>query len=147
MLRILQEVAETPVSVSYGCDAEAMVEEVEQRVMKGLGAASVLLLDGVPRNVEDVEWLWNTRLVHADRGAVIRIVASRDAVEGRLRAHRALPEGRVLDTFREAWRRFEDGLSPIEAAIRRYDLPYFCVPNTELDAAIAELARRSGVTR
>lgn len=85
--------------------------------------AEVIWLEHCPVGVDDVQWLYDERLVAPGwGGAIIRVV--RNAV--------AVPV---------------TGLAAIEERIIALSLPYFVVRNDDLERGVVELLSRAGVTR
>lgn len=88
------------------------------------GAGGVVIVDAL-RSVEDVQRLYNLRLVAPGwGGAVVRVM--RNAVVDRA---------------------FDSALASIEARILDLSLPYFVLRNDDLEQSVIEFCRRAGVVR
>jgi hypothetical protein len=132
LLKIIAGAAETGVAVIAAMEAdEESQQEVERAVVadivadKRRGDAEVIFLDGCPRSVDDVQWLYDERLVApAWGGCVVRV--DRNA---------------VVDTA------FARALPAIEARLRDLSMPYVVIQNDDLERAVVNLLCRAGVTK
>jgi hypothetical protein len=108
------------------------IEDAVERAYRD--GADHVLVDGVPKSAAAVQDIVDSRLVFPGNGAVIRISTSR-------------PHGNVTEG---GWRLFFNELTEVERRIRLLSAPYFVVQNEPgeegLGAAIAEVARRAGIT-
>ncbi|APU88911.1 hypothetical protein Rctr197k_099 [Virus Rctr197k] len=102
-------------------ERELVLEEVESARKDG---AEVVFLDGCPNTVQDVQWLYDERLVApAFGGCVVRV--ERNAV---------VPD----ESFRSR-------LRTVEEHIIALSMPYFVLRNDDLERTVVHLLCRSGV--
>lgn len=132
LLRVIADAAETSVAVLASMEAEHEEQQAVERAVvadivadKRRGGAEVIFLDGCPRDVDDVQWLYDERLVApAWGGCLVRV--DRNAVVDPVFA-RALPA--------------------IEGRIHDLSMPYFVIQNDDLERATVHLLCRAGVTK
>lgn len=121
LCRIVREASEHEVVVFTG-GGDADTDAIARARKDGCEA---VLLDGMPASVDEVQWLYDERLVApVFGGAVIRV--DRNA---------------VVD------RGFAERLGAVEARILDLSMPYFTVRNDDLERCVVDLLRRIGVTR
>lgn len=132
-LKILNEETKSKTSLITEPTHEAILAARKQD-------SKVIFIDGFPQNVEHVQQLFDERWVTNIEGAVIRLVADRGFV-----IRRGKIEAEDLEAFHEGWARYESSLGMIEERIRRLSMPYFCVNIEDLETALGDLARRSGI--
>lgn len=120
LLRVLHEESETPTALLTL--SPQLEDEVEAERARG---AEVLLIDGAPTSAEDVQRIYDARIIAPGwGGGVIRV--DRNA---------------VVD------RDFPARLLPIEQRIRDLSLSYFLVHNDDIEQAAINLASRIGLWR
>jgi hypothetical protein len=95
----------------------------------------VAFIDGFPRSVEGVQYLYDQRLVTPAEGLIVRVFADTELILRR--AAKTTPP--MLGAFHEQ-------VSAIEAHIQRLALQgrYTVIPNDDLETAVGILARRIG---
>jgi len=120
LCRVVDEETETPTAlVTWGPDAADLVTAARK---KGVAA---IFLDGCPQSVDDVQWLYDERVVAPGwGGAVVRV--DRNA---------------VVDA------QFQRVLGEIEARILDLSMPYFVIRNDSLEQAVVDLLCRVGIVR
>lgn len=122
LVRVANEETVTPTAAVLWDGNPDIADLVAMERRRG---AEVIFLDGCPRNVEDVQWLYDERIVAPGfGGAVVRV--DRNAVVD--------PE-------------FGRTLGEVEARILDLSMPYFVVRNDDLERAVVDLLCRAGVTK
>lgn len=122
LAHIVHEESETATTLIQHGTPEAVYEQVRTARKAG---AEVILLDGCPGSPDEVQWLYDERLIApAWGGQLIRI--DRNA---------------VVDLV------FMRGLAAIETRIQALSMPYFTVRNDDLERGVIDLLRRAGITR
>lgn len=123
LARVVHEETETATAlISWTGDPEAVEAEVTATRKRGV---EVIVLDGCPTSVDDVQWLYDERLVApAFGGAVVQVVRNA-AVDPSFGARLNALEARILDL----------------------SMPYFVVRNDDLERAVVDLLCRAGVVR
>lgn len=127
MLRVVKDAAETPLAVIDGFLTGAPDERdlILEAVAEARKTHEVVFLDGCPRTPDEVQWLYDERLVApAFGGCVVRV--DRNAIVD-------LP--------------FTRALAEVEARIVALSMPYFVVRNDDLEQAVVHLLCRSGITK
>lgn len=98
-------------------------------------------VDGGVFSVNDVQSFVDHGLVHAEKGAIIRIYVDDATINERAKDKE---EGFVSVGELRVW---SDELLPLEERIRTHSLNYFMIPNYDLEEAVKTLALRAGLTK
>jgi len=122
------------------CDTKTKVLQDldEDEILAAFSAGhEVVFVEPWEPSVEAVQWFYDNK----QEGGVIQIWAPDDAL-----LKRAEEVNRTLN--QEALRVWRLELAPMEERIRLLSVPYFVIPtDTEMDRAVANLARRTGIIR
>lgn len=138
--RGLHEECETKTAILHGRPDPAELKQLRE------SGTEVVFLDGFPTTPQELQWLNDERILSGAEGAVVRVQADRLGVLNRLQAREVIT-GEAVELFHEGWGAFNAHLGALEERIRELSIPYFVIPNDELEVAFGELAKRSGITR
>ena len=119
ILLAVHEECTTPTALVVAHDE---LDQVDSQVLEFQQSVDVVLLDGLPRSVEDVQWLYDRRYVSPAGGQLVRV--SRNAVHNPA---------------------FEASLPALEAAIIALSLPYTVVFTDDPVSAAAGILSLAGI--
>jgi len=137
MLDVLKESSESSIAIVPYHDTSSM-----QMVEAALNIADIVMVDvdGGMLGERDVQEFVDNGYISAAHGAVIRIYTDYDNCLTRADKR----PGYITKKDLELW---DKEVLPIEAKIRFHNLPYFMLPNHDLEEGVRLLALRSNIMK
>lgn len=139
LCEILHDTCKTPTQVIKGRPDPDQVNSYRKE------GTEVIFLDGFPETPEDVQMLFDERMLSGTDGALIRVSADRGAVFRRLE-ETGVVQGAGFEAMHEGWSVWMARLGPLEERARELSIPCYGVFNEDLLAGLVELSKRSGIS-
>ena len=107
--------------------------------------AEVIFLDGFPRFDDQVMWLLENQFAGTVmEGCFIQVIGSdlHDRARGRMRNNQDDKQKLDLKIAEQAKK-----IEEMEKVIHRHGIPYYCIPNTDMEVAVKDMAKRIGIKK